>query len=105
MRAKFYKVLTKLCSAIGWVGEKIKFWAEFKEWEYWNDKKCKIIDMPNDVKVFLWYNRRGEYLEIHVDRWPLVEGRYEQIPILEPIRLTEKDILKSATEESIKGTA
>jgi len=77
MIGKFYKVLTKICGGIGWIGEKVKFWAEFKEWEYWNDKQCKIIDLPEDVKVFFYYNRKGDYLELDVNYWPMKDGHYD----------------------------
>jgi len=76
-RGQIYKVLTKICSGIGWIGAKIKFWAEFKEWEYWNDQQVKIIDIPEDVKVFLYYNRKGEYLRINVNYWPMKDGHYD----------------------------
>lgn len=77
MRAKFYKALTKLCSLFGSIGAKIQSWAEFKEWMYWNDEQCQIIDLPEDVKVFLYYNRKGDNLKISVNYWPMVDGRYD----------------------------
>jgi len=77
MRGKIYNALTKFCSLFGSIGAKIQSWAEFKEYMYWNDKQCKIIDIPNDVKVFLRYNRKGEFLEISVNYWPMVNGSYD----------------------------
>ena len=77
MRAIFYKALTKFCSIFGFLGSKLQSWAEFKEWEYWNDEQCQIIELPEDVHVFLYYNRNGDNLKIAVTYWPMVNGSYD----------------------------
>ena len=77
MKGKFLKHLTQFCSLFGTLGQKIQNWAEFKEWEYWNDEQCKIINIPDEVKVFLWYNRKGDFLKVHVNYWPKKDGRYD----------------------------
>ncbi len=101
MRAKFYKALTKVCSLFGSIGSKIQSWAEIKEWEYWNDKQCKILDIPNDVKVFLWYNRKGDFLDVSVNYWPLVDGKYDwnNRPDVMRAKFTREEIHLLATSE------
>ena len=94
MRGKLYMVLTKICGGLGWLGQKIKFWAEFKEWNYWHETQCKIIDMPNDLKVFLHYNRIGESLRINVEHCPVVDGRYGKFTTLSKIELSDQDVLQ-----------
>ena len=77
MRAKFYKFLTWFCSLFGSIGAKIQSWAEFKEHMYWNGEQCKIIELPEDVHVFLYYNRKGDNLKISAHYWPIVNGSYD----------------------------
>ena len=78
MRANFYKALVWFCSLFGTIGAKIQSWAEFKQWEYWNDEQWKIVDLPEDVKVFLRYNRKGDFLRISVNYWPKINGVYDR---------------------------
>lgn len=76
MKPEFYKALTWLCSLLGSIGIKIKSWAEYKEWCYWNDEQVKIINIPNDIKVFLYHTRKGDKLKVRIYYTPLVNGRY-----------------------------
>ncbi len=100
MRAKFYKALTQACSLFGSIGVKIQSWAEFKEWKYWQLEQTKIVDIPNDVKVFLSYNRKGEYLKISVNYWPMVDGKYDwNRPGVFDLNLTREKIHLLAPKE------
>ncbi len=77
MKPEFYKILTWLCSLLGSIGIKIQSWAEYKEWCYWNDEHVKILNIPNDIKVFLYYTRKGDSLKVRIYHTPLVNGRYK----------------------------
>ncbi len=72
MRAKFYKALTWFCALFGKLGDKIRFWAEFKEWEYWNDTQVKTINLPDGKMVSVHYKRKGD--EMKVIFWKHREG-------------------------------
>jgi len=104
MRAKFYKTLTWFCALFGKLGDKIRFWAEFKEHMYWNDEQCKIIEIPEDIHIFIYYNRKGDFLKISAVRWPLVDGKYDNRDRPDVLRtsFTKEEIhkLTNKTEES-----
>ena len=69
MIAKLYKALTWFCALFGKLGDKIRFWAEFKEWEYWNETQVKQIDLPDDKMVSVHYKRNGEDVKVHFWKW------------------------------------
>ena len=77
MKGKIYNYFTQFCSLFGSLGQKIQNWAEFKEWEYWNEKRFKIVDLPEDVHIHIDYNNKGEYVEVSVLYWPMVDGSYD----------------------------
>lgn len=69
MRAQFYKILTKVCSLFGSIGTKLQSWAEFKEWEYWNDGQSQNIDLPGDRMVTIRYDRKGSFTDVFFWKW------------------------------------
>ena len=100
MRGKIYKYLRKFCSIFGVLGAKIQSWAEFKEWKYWNDQQLKIIEIPDDIHVFLYYNRKGDFLRINVNYWPMIDGSYDwNRPHVFDLDLTKEKIQLIATKE------
>ena len=69
MMSKFYKFLTWFCALFGKLGDKIRFWAEYKEYEYYSDTQVKIIDLPDDKMISVHYNRKGDTIKVNFSTW------------------------------------
>ncbi len=69
MLAKFYKALTWFCALFGKLGDKIRFWAEFKEHLYWNETQVKSIDLPDGKMVSVHYKRTGDEMKVIFWKW------------------------------------
>ena len=100
---KFYKILTFVCGLLGQIGTRIQNWAEYNEWNYWNSEQFKIIDLPQGVKVFIHYNNKGDYVEVSLNYWPMIDGRYDwDRPEVMRQRFTREQILQIATKEDVE---
>ena len=101
---KLYAFLVKFCSLFGALGAKIQSWAEFKEWKYWNDRRTKIIDLPKDVKVFITYDNKGDFVNVSMSYWPMVDGSYDwrNRPDVMRQEFTRDQILQLATKTEAK---
>jgi hypothetical protein len=101
--SKLYRALTSICSAFGWLGNRVQHWAELKEWQYWNKDRCKIIEVPNDIHIFIRYNNKGEHLDVSVNHRPLVNGRYGEFTCLSEVGFKESEILKIVEEKALEN--
>ena len=98
---KLYGFLVKFCSLFGALGVKIQNWAEYREWRYWNDRRTKIIDLPEDIHVHLDYNNKGDYVKVAVLYWPIVDGKYDwrREPVMREKFTREQIHLLATTQE------